>query len=58
MYIHSFIECPTYEEGIRMKDNYLTLFPSNIYDTTIVGPYKDNDIYKLTIKRLSYATNH
>jgi hypothetical protein len=58
MYIHSYLTFNTYEEAVRSKDSFLTLYPSNIYHTEVVGPYWDKDIYKITIKRLSYVTSY
>ena len=58
MYIHSYIECSTYEEGVQMKNTYYKLYPSVIFETDIVGPYKDGDVYKITIKRLSYVNSY
>lgn len=58
MYIHSYLEFKSYEDAVRGKNSYLVLYPSNLYETSVVGPYWDKDIYKITIKRLSYVTSY
>lgn len=59
MYIHSYQEFGTYDESVHYINSFKMLFPHNIYETDIIGPYIiDGGKYRVNIKRLSYVNSY